>query len=191
MRERNEIVRQYSSDLLSLDRQILDMLKNTSTQREVLQYPEAHQLIGRAQQTVGRLFIDLEQNLSAQGGDVMSPLKVAMNRVTGMMMGMAGKVEGSERCSKVLRNTYASLDAASLGAMMLHTTALAFNITSIAEVAARHFKELAPLANEARDMIPDVIVKEFVNQGYQVDTAAADEVKKETQQIWVSGGTSS
>jgi hypothetical protein len=190
MRERNEIIRQYSSDLLALDRQVLDMLKNHSTQREVLQYPEAHQLVSRAQQAVGRAYIELEQNLSAQGGDSMSPLKVAMSRVTGIMMGMAGRVEGAERCSKVLRNTYAALDAASLGAMMLHTAALAFNITSTAEVAAKHFKELAPLANEARDMIPGIVVREFVDQGYKVDTAAADEVKKEIEQIWVSGKTS-
>ncbi|MBM3924595.1 MAG: hypothetical protein FJ320_01195 [SAR202 cluster bacterium] len=190
MRERNDIIRQYCSDLLSLDRQILDMLKNHSSQQEVLQYPEAHQLVGKAQQAVGRVFMELEQNLTAQGGDTMSPLKVAMNRVTGMMVGMAGKAEGSEKCSKVLRNTYASLDAASLGAMMLHTTALAFNLPSTAEVASKHFRELAPIANEARDMIPGIVVKEFVDQGYQVDTGAAEEVKKEMQQVWVSGGTS-
>lgn len=104
-----------------------------------------------------------------------------------MVAGMAGKVEGDEKASKVLRNTYVALDAAILGSMMLHTTALVFDEKPTADVADRHFRALAPLVTRTREMIPGVVVKEFADEGYAVNSSAVDEVNSKAQEAWTRG----
>jgi ferritin-like metal-binding protein YciE len=189
MPNKNEVLRQYSSDLLSLDKQILSIVKDQANIEEAQRYPEVQQLIRTTHERVASISAELEQNLSSLGGESSSMLKQAMGKVGGVVTGIAGKAESSEKASKVLRNTYAALDAATLGSMMLHTTALAFDEKPTADVADRHVRELAPLAVQVRDMILDVVVKEFADEGYAVNTDAVGEVKSKAQQAWTQGRT--
>jgi ferritin-like metal-binding protein YciE len=183
-KDSNEVLRLYSSDLLELQRHIIDMVKDQSEQEEVKRYPEVQQLVSRVQDTVGRHFNELEQGLESLGGEKSSMLKQAMGRVAGTAMGMATKVEGSEKCSKVLRNNYAALDAASLGSLMLYTTAAAFSDDRIGEISERHFNELTSLAAETRNLIPELVVKEFAEEGYAVNSGVTEEVSQKAQQVW-------
>jgi ferritin-like metal-binding protein YciE len=186
-RDTNEVLRQYSSDLLELQRHLVDLVKDQTDQAEVQRYPEVQQLVTRIQDTVGRHFNELEQGLESLGGEMSSLLKQAMGRVAETAMGMATKVEGSEKCSKVLRNNYVALDAASLGSLMLYTTAAAFNNDRIEEISGRHFNELSKLAVEIREMIPEIVVREFADQGYSVNSGVTEEVNQKAQQARRTG----
>jgi hypothetical protein len=183
-KDTNEILRLYSSDLLELQRHIVDVVKDQTDQEEVRRYPEVQQLVIKIQDTVGRHFNDLEQGLESLGGEKSSLLKQAMGRVAETAMGMVIKAEGSEKCSKVLRNDYLALDAASLGSLMLYTTAAAFNNDRIEEISERHFNELTSLAVEIREMIPEIVVREFADQGYSVNNGVTEEVNRKIQQAW-------
>ena len=186
-KDTNEILRLYSSDLLELLRHIVDVVKDQANQEEVRRYPEVQQLVTRIQDTVGQHFNELEQGLESLGGEKSSLLKQAMGRVAETAMGMATKAEGSEKCSKVLRNNYVALDAASLGSLMLYTTAAAFNNDRIGEISERHFNELSSLVVEIREMIPEIVVKEFADQGYAVNSGVTEEVNRKVQQAWGQG----
>jgi ferritin-like metal-binding protein YciE len=186
-KDTNEILRLYSSDLLELQRHIVDMVKDQTDQEEVRRYPEVQQLVTRIQDTVGQHFNELEQGLESLGGEKSSLLKQAMGMVTETAMGIATKVEGSEKCSKVLRNNYVALDAASLGSLMLYTTAAAFSNDRIEEISGRHFNELSKLAVEIREMIPEIVVREFADQGYAVNSGVTEEVNRKVQQAWGQG----
>jgi hypothetical protein len=183
-KDTNEILRLYSSDLLELQRHIVDVVKDQTDQEEVRRYPEVQQLVIKIQDTVGRHFNELEQGLESLGGEKSSLLKQAMGRVAETAMGMVIKAEGSEKCSKVLRNDYLALDAASLGSLMLYTTAAAFNNDRISEISERHFNELTSLAVEIREMIPEIVVREFADQGYSVNNGVTEEVNRKIQQAW-------
>jgi hypothetical protein len=183
-KDTNEVLRLYSSDLLELQRHIIDMLKDQTDQEEVRRYPEVQQLVTRIQGTVGRHFNELEQGLESLGGEKSSLLKQAMGTVAGAAMGMATKAEGSEKCSKVLRNNYAALNAASLGSLMLYTTAAAFSNGRIEEISERHFNELIALATETRNLIPELVVREFAEEGYAVNSEVTEKVSRKTQQVW-------
>jgi hypothetical protein len=180
----NEILRLYSSDLLELQRHIVDVVKDQTDQEEVRRYPEVQQLVTKIQDTVGRHFNELEQGVESLGGEKSSLLKQAMGRVAEAAMEMVIKAEGSEKCSKVLRNNYLALDAASLGSLMLYTTAVAFNNDRIGEISERHFNELSSLAVEIREMVPEIVVKEFADQGYSVNSKVTEEVNRKAQQAW-------
>jgi hypothetical protein len=183
-KDSNEVLRLYSSDLLELQRHILDMVEDQTKLEEVRRYPEVQQLVSKVQDTVSRHFNELEQGLESLGGEKSSMLKQAMGRVAGAAMGMASKAEGSEKCSKVLRNNYAALDAASLGSLMLYTTAAAFNNDRVGEISERHFYELTSLAAETINLIPELVVKEFAEEGYPVNSEVTEEVSRKTQQVW-------
>ena len=183
-KDTNEILRLYSSDLLELLRHIVDVVKDQANQEEVRRYPEVQQLVSRVQDTVSRHFNELEQGLESLGGEKPSMLKQAMGRVAGAAIGMASKAEGSEKCSKVLRNNYAALDAASLGSLMLYTTAAAFNNDIIGKISERQFNELTSLAAETRNLIPEFVVREFAEEGYAVNREVTEEVSRKTQQVW-------
>jgi hypothetical protein len=184
MPDNNEILRQYSSDLLGLERHILDMVKDQSGQEEARRYPEVQRLLTRIRDTMGRHTNELEQGLEPLGGETSSMLKQAMGAVAGAAMGMATKAEGSEKCSKVLRNNYAALDAASLGSLMLYTTAAAFNNERVRDMSDRHFSELTSLVVEIRELIPEIVVREFADQGYSVNSGVIEEVNRKTQLAW-------
>ena len=124
-KDTNEILRLYSSDLLELQRHILDMVKDQSDQEEVRRYPEVQQLVTRIQDTVGQHFTELEQGLESLGGEKSSLLKQAMGRV--------------------------------------------------AETA---------LAVEIREMIPEIVVREFADQGYSVNSGVTEEVNQKAHQAW-------
>jgi ABC-type phosphate transport system auxiliary subunit len=186
-KDTNEILRLYSSDLLELLRHIVDVVKDQANQEEVRRCPEVQQLVTRIQDTVGQHFNELEQGLESLGGEKSSLLKQAMGRVAETAMGMATKAEGSEKRSKVLRNNYLALDAASLGSLMLYTTAAAFNNDRIGEISERRFNELSSLAVEIREMIPEIVVKEFADQGYAVNSGVTEEVNRKVQQAWGQG----
>jgi len=160
------------------------MVKDQSDQEAVRRYPEVQQLVARIQDTVGQHFTELEQGLESLGGEKSWLLKQAMGRVAETAMGMATRAEGSEKCSKVLRNNYVALDAAALGSLMLYATAAAFNNDRIGEISERHFNELSKLAVEIREMIPEIVVKEFADQGYAVNNGVTEEVNQKAQQAW-------
>ncbi len=183
-KDSNEILRLYSSDLLELQHHIVDVVKDQTDQEEVRRYPEVQQLVIKIQDTVGRHFNELEQGLESLGGEKSSLLKQAMGRVAETVMGMATRAEGSEKCSKVLRNNYVALDAAALGSLMLYATAAAFNNDRIGEISERHFNELSKLAVEIREMIPEIVVREFADQGYWVNSGVTEEVNQKAQQAW-------
>lgn len=180
----NEILRSYSGDVLELHRHFLDMLKDEAEQEEVQRYPSVQHLVTRTQDTVSRHLVELEQGLQALGGEGSSWLKQAMSSAAGAAMGMFSKVDGSEKCSKVLRNNFVALDAATLGSLMLYITAEAFNENRIGEMSARHFDALASLATETSDLIPEMVVSEFADEGYSVNRSVIEEANRKMQQAW-------
>ena len=180
----NEILGGYASDLLELQRHIMDMLKDQAEEEYVARYPAAQQLVTRAQDTVLRHINDLEGALESLDEDGSSWLKKAMGATAKSVMGMVAGDSGSEECSKVLRNIYVAGDAAALGSLMLYTTAAGFKTPRIEEMSARHFDELAILARETWELIPEIVINEFADEGYAVDRSVIDEVNQRVQQTW-------
>jgi hypothetical protein len=146
-------------------------------------YPEVSQLVTQIQVAMNRQTEELEVNLASLGGEQSSLLRTAMGAVARVASDVIVRGEGSgEKSSKILRNDYAALETAAIGSMMLHTTALAMNHSSTADLTQRHFQELASLANEIRSVIPQVVVREFADEGYTVDPSVTEGVSRSIQE---------
>jgi hypothetical protein len=180
----SEILGNYSSDILELQRHIMNMLKDQAEEEHVARYPAAQQLVTRAQDTVQRQINELEGALEGLDGEGTSWLKKAMGSTASSVMGMVAGDSDGEQCSKVLRNIYVATDAAALGNLMLYTTAAGFNDTRIEEMSGRHFDELAMLSREARELIPETVISEFADEGYTVDRSVVGRINQRVQQTW-------
>jgi len=178
-----EVLRRYSSDVIQLDRHLLGIVEEQLKQPATRAYSEVNELVSKIQAAMNRQTEELEVNLESLGGEQSSILRVAMGTVARVASDVIAKGEGSgEKSSKILRNDYAALETAAIGSMMLHTTALAMNHRSTADVTHRHFQELASLASEIRSVIPQVVVREFADEGYTVDRAVAEGVSRSIQE---------
>jgi hypothetical protein len=179
----NELLRQYVGDMLATDKHIHEAVRRQRDDENIQQFVEAHQLVSRLEATLDRLISDLENELERLGGSATSPVKDVVSSALGAMAGMYDKVR-SEKVSKMLRDDYTALSLAAISYVMLHTTGRALQDRSVAELAIRHVRELAPMLSGIRRAIPVVVTSELAEDGLPIAVGVAPEAIRETQQAW-------
>lgn len=188
MTERKDTLRQYVSDMLSVEKHILEAVKRQVGDKRVKEHPEARELIHSIQQTTNRHVNTLDRHLTTLGGDKESPAKPAKEAVTaalGVAAGLVDKVR-TDKVSKMLRDDYTALNLAAISYTMLHTTGLALQDTDTAELALEHLKAWTPLITKINEVTPHVVAKELTNVSASVDMNVGQEAVRNTQTAWES-----
>ena len=72
---------------------------------------------------------------------------------------------------------------------MLHTTGLALKNNGVADMALRYLKDVTPIVVDISKAIPAVVVKDLQDQEATVDTSAAQEAVRRTQEAWSGDNT--
>ncbi|MGH2542732.1 MAG: hypothetical protein ACRDIB_08040 [Ardenticatenaceae bacterium] len=183
MSERQDTLQQYVSDMLALERHIHEALERQSSSGSVRDHPEASQLISRAEGILKGHITALEQHLSSIGGDAGSPVKESVAAALGVAAGLIDRVR-TQQVSKDLRDDYTAFSAAAISYTMLHTTGLALESRTTADLAVRHLKELTPVLVEISEVIPNVVVRELTDDSEMIDTTVAGEATRNTQEAW-------
>lgn len=185
MSERQNALRQYVSDMLALDRHILQAVERQVQDSTVMNMPETHQLIGRIETTM-RMHVDhLEQYLETLGGDGASPVKNAVSSLLGVGAGLLDKVR-TNTVSTMLRDDYTALSHAAIGYTMLHTTGLALRDQATADLALRHLKEVTPLITAISQFIPKPTIHDLLDEAEIVDVSVAERAARNVQEAWAS-----
>jgi ferritin-like metal-binding protein YciE len=176
MEQKQDLIRSYCNDVVELQRHIIRMTEDQAKEEDLQRYSQVHEVVAKVRDTVGRHASEMEQHLSALGGESSSMLQQAASMVTGMATGLITRGEGSENAAKVLRNNYVALEMVSVGYLLLYTTAQALQDHATADIVNRHLSDTRPIATRIKDLIPETVVQELSNEGYQVDTSAAREI---------------
>lgn len=66
---------------------------------------------------------------------------------------------------------------------MLNTTGYALNDPSAAQIAARHLRQITPLITGISRIMPLIVARELADD-HQIDSSAAPQSVRETQQAW-------
>jgi hypothetical protein len=90
----------------------------------------------------------------------------------------------TERVSKMLRDHYATLSLASISYSMLETTALVFRDDSLAEMSARHLKDITPILTELSEVMPLVTALDYKDQVDDLDEDITGQVVRHVQEAW-------
>lgn len=183
MRDRQDVLRQYTGDIVALERHILDTVKKQADDEDVRRYPDALRVINRIRQTLEGHTTSLRERLATLGVQQQSSLKEAVTSVASAAAALIG-MSRSDKVSKMLRDDYTSLGLATMSYTMLHATGLALKDSLTADLALRHLRDLTPVIVELNQVIPGIVVQEFVDQGEAIDASVTAEAVRNTQQAW-------
>jgi ferritin-like metal-binding protein YciE len=184
--KRREVLQQYVSDMLALDKHIHEAIRRQRDDKNMQQHGQAHQLVARMEETLDQQISELEQHVERLGGSSSSPVKDAVSATLGAIAGMYDKVR-SETASKMLRDDYTALNLAAISYTMLHTTALGLQDQMTADLALRHLRAWTPHITSINRVIPLVVAKELMeDKDVAVNVSVGDEAVRQTQQAWDS-----
>jgi len=186
MKDTKEILRDYASDMLGVEKQLLEAVERQTRDNRVRSYRDAYELLMKIETVLSGHIITLEQYLSSTNGGATpeSFLKKAATTAMGAVTGLYERVRMEEAISRDLRDNYASLSLAAISYTMLHTTACALNDNKLADLALHHLNELTPLVVSLSRIIPPVLVKELSIEGKAFDPTVSQEAVANTQRAW-------
>lgn len=183
MNDNRKALRAYVSDMLALERHILEPTEHQLHAEDVRKYPLAHAIVKKSHGTMTRHLSALEAHLTAIGGHPAAPLKTAVGTVLGAAASVVNAVRRTE-ASKGLRDLYAALSLDSVSYSMLHAAALALGEASTAALAQHHLEEISPLIIELSKVIPNVVIDELKAEGLDVDSSVKEAATADAETAW-------
>ncbi len=96
----------------------------------------------------------------------------------------------TEKLPKDLRDDYTAMNLATIGYLMLHTTALSLGDKEVAEVAQQHYNDYARAVMTLQNMIPVAVVSFLQEEGLPARTEVTGQVAKNIDQAWAQGAES-
>jgi hypothetical protein len=183
MSERLDTLQQYVSDMLAVEKHILQAVERQLEAEEVRNFPQTNQLIGKLEGTLRSHITGLEQHLASLNGDGLSPVKEAVSSALGVAAGVIDLVR-TNKVSKLLRDDYTALSLAAVGYTMLHTTGLALEDKPTADLALRHLKGYTALIGEIAENVISVVVEELRDESEVINPTVTDEAARNTQAAW-------
>ena len=183
--DRKESSRKHVSDMLSVERHILEAVQQQRDDENVKNHVEANKLIIKIERVLNNHVTALEALAKQYDADTQSSVKKTVTKLLGVAAGLYDKVRGDHPLSRDLRDNYTALSLASMGYTTFHTYGLTVKEDRIADLAAQHLKDLTPLMVEISKVLPSVVVKEVQEESdFATDTSVADRAVKNTQEAW-------
>ncbi len=189
MGKREDTLQRYVSDMLAVDKHILEAVERQASDPRIQQHSEAALVIAQAERAMRMHVARLEDHLKTLGGDPGSPIKKAVTAALGVGAGLIDRVR-PDTVTTALRDDYTALNLAAVSLTLLHTTGLALNDSITAAIAESQLQELAPVIMRINEVIPQVCVQELVDEAETVDTSVAPEAVRRTQKAWRRDGNS-
>lgn len=187
--DRQEAIQKHLSDMLALERHILEAITRQRDEEEVRRRVEANELIIRIERMLRQHTASLETLAEAYDARSESALKKAVTGVVGVVAGLYDKVRDHE-VSRILRDDYTALSLSAMAYTALHTFGLTIREDRIADTAVQHLRDVTPLLVELSKVLP-VVVADEVGQALEmpVDRQVGHEAVRRTQEAWAPGVT--
>jgi ferritin-like metal-binding protein YciE len=183
-RNKDEAINSYLTDMLSLEEHIQ---KAVRAQLEDLEdYPEVtrdlKQVLHKVEQHVSDLK-ELSERRNARGAS--DAIKRAGSALLGLGAAAVDLVR-TEGLPKNLRDDYTAFSLATIGYVMLHTTALSLQELEVANLARQHFADYAQAVTLLHNVIPGAVVRFLREEGLPVREDVLPEISRTIEEIWRS-----
>ena len=87
----------------------------------------------------------------------------------------------------MLRDDYAALSLATVGYVMLHTTALSLGDDEVAALAHRHLKDHAKSVMTLHNIIPGAVIRFLQSDGLPANEDVLPQIAENLEEVWRSG----
>ena len=146
MKDRNDILNNYVTDMAAVEGHIEEAVERQLESDDTARYPDAVRVLTSLRTALQRHIRSLEQyNETTPEGGVKEAVKEAVTGALGVAAGFYDQIRGTDKVSRMLRDSYTATSLAAISYHMLYTSALALKADSLAQLAIRNLKDLTPI----------------------------------------------
>ena len=183
-RDRDEAINSYITDMLSLEEHIQKAVRGQLEDLE--DYPEVtrdlRQVLRKNEQHVSDLK-QLSDRRKAQGPS--DAVKRAGSALLGLGAAAVDLVR-NEGLPKNLRDDYTAFSLATIGYLMLYTTALALEEQEVTDLARQHFTDYAQTVVLLHNVVPGAVLRFLREDGLPVRDDVLPQISRTIEEIWHS-----
>jgi hypothetical protein len=181
-RDKNEAINSYITDMLALEDHIETAIKGQLA--DLKDYPEILAELRQLHHKIEHHISDL-RTLSERrkAGGVVETVKRAGAAVVGAAAGLVDLLR-TEGLPKNLRDDYTAFNLASIGYVMLHTTALALDDLEVAELSLQHFRDYAATITRFNRLVPAAVVRFLKEEGLPARPEAVALANQHVDEAW-------
>ncbi len=188
---RTNILNGYVTDMVAVEKHILEAVERQLTNDDTREYPTAWQALQDLKTTLARHIEALEgYNAGTPGGGVLEKVKEAATGALGVVAGVYNHIRQTDAASRSLRDTYTALGLANVSYEMLFATALALKEQNLAEMAIRHLEELVLHTKDLSWVVCHVVVQELTMEDKTLDASVGPEAARRSREAWQRGNDS-
>jgi hypothetical protein len=183
-RNKDEAINSYITDMLSLEEHIEKAVRGQLEDLE--DYPEVTRDLKQILRKVEQHVSDLK-NLSEQRG-ARGPTDV-IKRAGSTLLGLGAAaidLVRNEGLPKNLRDDYTAFSLATIGYVMLHTTALTLEEREVADLARQHFADYAHGVTLLHNLIPGAVIRFLREDGLPVREDVLPQISRTIEEVWHS-----
>jgi ferritin-like metal-binding protein YciE len=181
-KNKDEVINSYITDMLSLEDHIEKAVRAQLNDLE--DYPEVSrdlkQVLRKVEQHVSDLN-ELSERRKAKGPTDV--IKKAGSAVLGLGAAAIDLVR-TEGLPKNLRDDYTAFSLATIGYLMLHTTALSLEDREVAELARQNFADYAQSVTLLHNVIPGAVIRFLREEGLPVQESVLPQISQTIEEIW-------
>ena len=181
-RDKNEAINSYITDMLSLEEHIEKALR--AQLEDLKDFPEVIGDLKQIHRKVEHHISDLRE--LSQRRNARTPAD-ALKRVGSALLGFgaaAVDLVRNEGLPKNLRDDYTAFSLATIGYIMLKTTALALDDREVGELAHQHFSDYAGSVTLLHNVVPGAVIRFLREEGLPVREDVLPEISRTIEQVW-------
>src|SRR5215207_10465911 len=183
-RDKSEAINSYVTDMLALEDHIEKALRGQL--EDLKDHPdvitELTQIHHKVEHHISDLKLLSERRSAGGPADL---IKRAGSAVLGLGAAAVDLVR-KEGLAKNLRDDYTAFSLATVGYVMLHTTALSLSEQEVAALARQHFSDYAEAVTLLHNVIPGAVVRFLREDGLPVREDVLPEISRTIEEIWHS-----
>jgi ferritin-like metal-binding protein YciE len=181
-RNRSEAINSYITDMLALEDHIEKALRGQL--EDLKDHPDVHRDLKQIHRKVEHHVSDLK-GLSERR-NARTPTDV-IKRVGSALLGLGAAAVDlirTEGLPKNLRDDYTAFSLATIGYVMLHTTALTLDDQEVADLARQHFADYAEAVTLLHNLIPGAVIRYLKEEGLLVREDVLPEISRTIEEVW-------
>jgi ferritin-like metal-binding protein YciE len=182
-----EALNSYVTDMLALEQHIKKAIDGQI--EDLKSYPAVTSELRSINGTIEGHISTLEGLAKTKGGKGPADLlKQAGSAVLGLGAAAVDLVR-NEGLPKNLRDDYTACSLATIGYVMLHTTALSLGDRQVGDIAHRHLSDYARIVMNLHNIIPAATIKFLQEDGLPASDAALPEIARNIEEVWHQGSS--
>jgi hypothetical protein len=181
-RDRDEALNSYITDMLSLEEHIEKALRGQM--EDLKNYPDVIRDLKQIHQKVEHHISDLREISQRRNARTATD---AIKRVGSALLGLgaaAVDLVRNEGVAKNLRDDYTAFSLATIGYVMLETTALGLDEQEVGDLAHQHFSDYAQAVTLLHNLVPGAVLRFLREDGLPVRDDVLPEISRKIEEVW-------